>query len=233
MARSKYDTNPLDPKVGEAASEAMNEQETRLISDRPVSSQTPLMAGGVSEAPSIPRWGEPSAPASQGPSAAPPPAQAPHAFHQAAGAWPPVYSPPLPAPQAKGRKGLDIDANVEAGLSYLPVFGAVMAFLVLVKEPRENYFARFNAMQALILQGTLLAARLLLSMLTQAGAAARAPELLALFASLISMVDLVALVGLGYAGISSFRMRMISVPVAGPLAEKYMGSIGATEETHQ
>lgn len=123
------------------------------------------------------------------------------------------------------RSGLDIDANVEAGMSYFPLFGAIMALLVLAKEPRENRFARFHAMQALILHGTVLAARLLLSLFAKAGLTAGARALLPLFSSVGSVADLAALIGLIYLGVSAFKMRMLNLPVVGRLAEKYMGSL--------
>ena len=60
-----------------------------------------------------------------------------------------------PGPPAGKTKTLNLDYNVAAGLSYLPVclVNVIAPIIWLSTEPKENRFLRFHAMQALFLVG--------------------------------------------------------------------------------
>jgi len=63
--------------------------------------------------------------------------------------------PPPPGPPSGKTKVLNLDYNVAALLSYLPIccINLIASIIWLASEPKENRFLRFHALQSLMLVG--------------------------------------------------------------------------------
>jgi uncharacterized membrane protein len=142
--------------------------------------------------------------------------------------YPPQYAPISPGGQPYGaaygprpNKGLGIDPNIEGGLCYFPWIGWIMSVLVLIKEPKTNMFARFHALQALLLHGGILALGIVIGMLSNIGGFAHETGMAIFFGILGGLIKFGAFVAFIILGILALQMKSPKVPVVSDLAEKF------------
>jgi len=234
MSRSKYDTNPLDPDVKKTADKVMLSEETSEMSESEDAPTLRMSQEGPAGYPQPPTpdtdrytgWGpQPTDYAPRQTSAIP---QTPYSNRAAHGAGPHYAPPPLyqqPHPQARpaDKKGLGIDANIEAALSYLPWVGWILAIVFFLAEPKRNYFARFHALQALTLHVGLWVIRnigfeIMKAIVDSVGLR----PLGVIFRVLDSAIGTAAFLALLYLAWSAFQSKLIRVPTVSDYVEKYV-----------
>jgi len=116
---------------------------------------------------------------------------------------------------------LGLDPNIEGGLCYFPWIGWIMCLLVLIKEPKTNMFARFHALQALLLHGGILALGIVINMLARAGNVAGEHGMAIFFDVIGGLLKFGAFVGFIILGILALQMKTPKIPVVSDLAEKF------------
>jgi len=134
-----------------------------------------------------------------------------------------------PAPTGGKTKTLNLDYNVAACLSYIPIclINPIVPIIWLVTEPKTNKFVRFHALQALFLLGAYI-----VSMIGVVVIAAiigiilgMASDSLAALAGLIGVIGyfvvILSFLGLSIMGaVKGYGGQMWKAPIIGNLAEK-------------
>lgn len=161
-------------------------------------------------------------PGSYPPGSYPPPQQG-----QQPGGFQPGGYPP--GPPAGKTKTLNLDYNVAAGLSYIPIclLNPIVPIIWLVTEPKENKFVRFHALQALFLVAFYIVGMIVIGIVGAILGAVLgvASEALAAIAGIIALLGYLAVV-LGFLVMSvigiikGFGGQIWKAPIIGNLAEK-------------
>jgi uncharacterized membrane protein len=121
-----------------------------------------------------------------------------------------------------GKSALGLDANVAAGLAYLPICAVNLIFsIIIIATDKTNKLARFSAFQSLLLIGLLIVGYVLGIIVIAAGAAANS-TILALLGSLIYIgIALVFFVCTIIGCIMGFMGKMFRVPVLANMADNW------------
>lgn len=127
-----------------------------------------------------------------------------------------------------GKSALGLDANVAAGLAYLPVcaINLIMSIIILATD-KTNKLARFHAVQSLLLLGAAIVIGVPLYIIMFVGIFVDAAIGLPIISGLSSLVLLVfglgILIFLVIACIKAFGGEVYKIPVIGNMADKYSG----------
>ncbi len=127
-----------------------------------------------------------------------------------------------------GKSALGLDANVAAGLAYLPVcaINLIMSIIILATD-KTNKLARFHAVQSLLLLGAAIVIGIPLYIIMFVGIFVDAAIGLPIISGLASLALLVfglgILIFLVLACIKAFSGQVYKIPVIGNLADKYSG----------
>lgn len=133
--------------------------------------------------------------------------------------------PPPASPTGK-TKVLNMDYNVAALLSYLPIccVNVITSIIWIASEPRENRFLRFHALQSLMLTGVAIVVLIVFTFLGVGMAFAPSGAAGAAGSGLISLVYwlilLILLVVHIIAMVKAYQGQFWKLPVIGDLAEK-------------
>ena len=124
-----------------------------------------------------------------------------------------------------GKSALGLDANVAAGLAYLPVCGVnlIMSIIILVTD-KTNKLARFHAFQSLLLLGAALVIEVpayLLMVILFVMNSTITSLLGALFGLVLAAVGLAILVFLVIALIKAFQGQIYKIPFIGNMADNW------------
>lgn len=158
----------------------------------------------------------------------------PYGSHGFSGSSPYAQQPPPPPlPDSSSRWGttsVGVNPAIEAGLAYL--FGGhgvgIVAIILLLVE-RQNRFARFHAVQALLmtaafLVGLVACGILFVLGLLLSGASDTAGHLLEILSVALIVILLLSLLVFDIWGIiAGFSARYVEFPVIGPLAARLVG----------
>jgi len=131
------------------------------------------------------------------------------------------YSAPMGGAAAAGALGptsMGMQANVEAGLSYL--VGWITGLIFFFGE-KQNRFVRFNAMQSILLYAALTALYIVIDVLTAALAFSGLGFLFILFGLLFWVIGLGAFALWLILMINAFQGKYLKLPIIGDYAEKY------------
>jgi uncharacterized membrane protein len=121
-----------------------------------------------------------------------------------------------------GKSALGLDANVAAGLAYLPVCGInlIMSIIILVTD-KTNKLARFHAFQSLLLLGAGIVLYIIAAMVIGVAAAAES-SILVMLGSLLWFVVVIGILGaLIFACVKAFMGQIFKLPVIGDMADKW------------
>jgi len=127
-----------------------------------------------------------------------------------------------------GKSALGLDANVVAGLCYVPVcyINLILSIIVLVTD-KTNKLARFHAFQSLFLMAGLIVVMILYMCAGIVGAILDNALGYAIFTSLLGILSLVLglgiLIAVVIAAIKAFQGQIFKLPIIGNLADKYSG----------
>jgi len=127
-----------------------------------------------------------------------------------------------------GKSALGLDANVAAGLCYVPVcyINLILSIIVLVTD-KTNKLARFHAFQSLFLMAGLIVVMILYMCAGIVGAILDNALGYAIFTSLLGILSLVLglgiLIAVVIAAIKAFQGQIFKLPIIGNLADKYSG----------
>jgi uncharacterized membrane protein len=121
-----------------------------------------------------------------------------------------------------GKSALGLDANVAAGLAYLPVCGVglIMSIIILVTD-KTNKLARFHAFQSLLLMGASIVLYLFVTFIVGIAAAAESSVLVMLGTLLYFACILGILAAVIFACIKAFMGQMFKLPVIGNMADNW------------
>ncbi len=151
-----------------------------------------------------------------------PPYQQPPVYgQQQYGGYQQPYGAPMGGAAAAGALGptsMGMQANVEAGLSY--VAGWITGLIFFFGE-KQNRFVRFNAMQSLLLYAAVTVIYIVLVVLGTALAFSYLGILILLVSLLSWLVWIGALVLWIILMINAFQGKYVKLPVIGDYAEKY------------
>jgi uncharacterized membrane protein len=143
----------------------------------------------------------------------------PYGQQQQYGGYQQPYGAPMGAAAAAlGPTSMGMQANVEAGLSY--VLGWITGLIFFFGE-KQNRFVRFNAMQSILLYVALTVIYVILYVLAAALAFSYLGFLIILVGLLIWLVGLGALVLWILLLINAFQGKYLKLPIIGDYAERY------------
>lgn len=121
-----------------------------------------------------------------------------------------------------GKSALGLDANVAAGLAYLPICAVnlIMSIIIIVTD-KSNKLARFSAFQSLLLVGFLIVGYVVGIAVIGIGAAANI-GILAMLGFLIYLAAfLIFLVATIICCIQGFMGKVFKIPVIGNMADNW------------
>ncbi|MBK7933874.1 MAG: hypothetical protein KA956_04725 [Pyrinomonadaceae bacterium] len=121
-----------------------------------------------------------------------------------------------------GKSALGLDANVAAGLAYLPICGVnlIMSIIILVTD-KSNKLARFSAFQSLLLIGVLIVGYVAGIAIVGVGAAADF-GLLAILGALVYIgTFLIWIVATIICCIQGFMGKIFKLPIIGGMADNW------------
>ena len=145
--------------------------------------------------------------------------QPPYGYNQGGG-YPPPSSP------AGKTKVLNLDYNVAALLSYLPIccVNLITSIIWLASEPKENRFLRFHALQSLLLTGVGIVIWVVFMFLGVGMAFSPSNAVGAAGGGLLSLIELlvflILLVVHIIAMVKAYQGQFWKLPVIGNIAEK-------------
>jgi uncharacterized membrane protein len=125
-----------------------------------------------------------------------------------------------------GKSALGLDANVAAGLAYIPVcaINLIMSIIILATD-KTNKLARFHAMQSLLLLGVAIVGYIvvwILTMIIVVGAGAmNMPSLGFLGFLLIAVYGIALLAAVVISCIKAFMGDMFKLPIIGNMADNW------------
>lgn len=121
-----------------------------------------------------------------------------------------------------GKSALGLDANVAAGLAYIPfcLIGIIMSIIIIATD-KTNKLARFHAFQSLLLLGVAIV--LYIGAIVIFGVAAAANStILSLFATLIWFAVLIGiLIAVIICCIQAFMGKQFKLPIIGNMADNW------------
>ena len=121
-----------------------------------------------------------------------------------------------------GKSALGLDANVAAGLAYLPVCGVnlIMSIIILVTD-KTNKLARFSAFQSLLLIGVLIVGYVIGFLIMGMGVGMNS-GLFGMLGWLISMAAFLVFIICTIIGcIKAFMGQIFKLPVIGNMADNW------------
>lgn len=125
-----------------------------------------------------------------------------------------------------GKSALGLDANVVAGLCYIPVcyINLILSIIVLVTD-KTNKLARFHAFQSLFLTAALIVLMVLYFCAGIIGGlldnAIGSPIFTSLLGILILVLGIGLLIAIIIAAIKAFQGQIFKLPIIGNLADNY------------
>jgi len=121
-----------------------------------------------------------------------------------------------------GKSALGLDANVAAGLAYIPIcaVGLIMSIIILVTD-KTNKLARFHAFQSLLLMGTSIVLYIVAMVIVGAGAAANSSAIALLGSLLYFVIILAILAAVIFCCIKAFMGQIFKLPVIGNMADNW------------
>lgn len=124
-----------------------------------------------------------------------------------------------------GKSALGLDANVAAGLCYLPVCAVnlIMSIIVIATD-KTNKLARFHAFQSLLLMGAILIVEIpayILMVILMLMNSTITTILGGLFGLVLGIFGLAVLIFLILAMIKAFQGEMYKIPFIGDMADKW------------
>lgn len=149
---------------------------------------------------------------------------------QYGGQYPPPPPPPMQQPPNRwGPSSLGMDANVAAGLSYIPIIGLIFFFV-----EQTNRFVKFHAAQAILVAIAWIVVDIVLGFISAAFKIGQAVQTTAAGTAAASGVSALwgcftFLIGLGFFGllvwglINGLTGKYVKFPVIGDLAEQMAG----------
>jgi uncharacterized membrane protein len=131
--------------------------------------------------------------------------------------------------QQQPKSAFGMDANVAAGLAYLPVCLVHLIFsIAILATDKTNKLTRFHAVQSLLITGSIIvgyiARFICVALVMVVAAAANAPALM--FVSFLIYIvfivfALAMFVGLIISMINAFQGKIFRLPIIGGLADKW------------
>jgi uncharacterized membrane protein len=127
-----------------------------------------------------------------------------------------------------GKSALGLDANVVAGLCYIPVcyVNLILSIITLVTD-KTNKLARFHAFQSLFLTAGLIVVMVLYFCAGIVGAILDNALGYPIFSLLLTLLSVVLFLGILVAviiaAIKAFQGQIYKLPVIGNMADKYSG----------
>ena len=121
-----------------------------------------------------------------------------------------------------GKSALGLDANVAAGLAYIPIcaIGLIMSIIILVTD-KTNKLARFHAFQSLLL-GAIAIVGYIVLMILGFGAAAANSGAIAMLVGLLYIVYLIAiLAAVIFCCVKAFMGQIVKLPIIGGMADNW------------
>jgi uncharacterized membrane protein len=121
-----------------------------------------------------------------------------------------------------GKSALGLDANVAAGLAYIPVCGLnlIMSIIILVTD-KTNKLARFHAFQSLLLMAVSIVLYVVAIMIFGVAAAADS-GILVMLGSLIWFVVVIGILGaVIFSCIKAFMGQIFKLPIIGNMADNW------------
>ncbi|MFY9557601.1 MAG: DUF4870 domain-containing protein [Blastocatellia bacterium] len=146
--------------------------------------------------------------------------------YQGGGYPPPGGGYPPPGPPTGKTKVLNLDYNVAALLSYLPIccINLITSIIWLASEPRENRFLRFHALQSLFLTGVAIVVWIVFMFLGVGIAFSPSDAVGAAGSGFLSLIQLlvwlILLIVHIICMVKAYQGQMWKLPVIGDLAEK-------------
>ena len=121
-----------------------------------------------------------------------------------------------------GKSALGLDANVAAGLAYLPVCGIniIMSIIILVTD-KTNKLARFHAFQSLMLLGAGIVLYIVAALIFGVAAAANSGALTILGSLIWFAVVIGLLIAVVICCIKAFMGQIFKLPVIGDMADNW------------
>jgi uncharacterized membrane protein len=127
-----------------------------------------------------------------------------------------------------GKSALGLDANVVAGLCYVPLcyLNLILSIITLVTD-KTNKLARFHAFQSLFLTAGLIVVMILYFCAGIVGAMLDSALGYAVFTSVLGILSMILalalLIAVVIAAIKGFQGQIFKLPIIGNLADKYSG----------
>ena len=127
-----------------------------------------------------------------------------------------------------GKSALGLDANVVAGLCYVPLcyLNLILSIITLVTD-KTNKLARFHAFQSLFLTAGLIVVMILYMCAGIVGAILDNALGYAVFTSVLGILSMILglalLIAVVIAAIKGFQGQIFKLPIIGNLADKYSG----------
>ena len=121
-----------------------------------------------------------------------------------------------------GKSALGLDANVAAGLAYIPIclVGIVMSIIIIATD-KTNKLARFHAFQSLLLMGLSIVLYIIVGVIVGVGAAADSGAIALLGSLLYFVVLLGILAAVVFCCIQAFMGKIFKLPIIGNLADNW------------
>ena len=121
-----------------------------------------------------------------------------------------------------GKSALGLDANVAAGLAYIPIclVGIIMSIIIIATD-KTNKLARFHAFQSLLLMAISIVLYIVVGLIVGVAAAANSGPLVML-GSLLYFVVLIAILGaVILCCVKAFMGQVFKLPIIGGLADNW------------
>ena len=121
-----------------------------------------------------------------------------------------------------GKSALGLDANVAAGLAYIPIclVGIIMSIIIIATD-KTNKLARFHAFQSLLLMALSIVAYIVVGLIVGVAAAANSSALALLGTLLYFVVLLAILASLIFCCVKAFMGQIVKLPIIGGLADNW------------
>ena len=121
-----------------------------------------------------------------------------------------------------GKSALGLDANVAAGLAYLPICAVnLIMSIIIIATDKTNKLARFHAFQSLLLLGACIVLGVILGIFGAIVAVAQS-TILALLLLLVEVVVVIAiLAAVIFCMVKAFGGQVFKLPVIGDMADKW------------
>ena len=124
-----------------------------------------------------------------------------------------------------GKSALGLDANVAAGLAYLPICGVnLIMSIIIIATDKTNKLARFHAFQSLLLIAAnlvILIPGYLIAGILMAMNSSVTTILGGLIMLVVAVIGLALFVFLVISAIKAFQGQIYKVPVVGNFADKF------------